>query len=168
MAPLVNVASEDLQLSFNAAMAFVGVCCGTIFFIGYSLGIYIFIRRKVWDDNVHVLQEVSLALGVFGSAACFVGTSDNVFSDNWLSTVVGVRDGEYPILDCLKAGFSTFLGFMTLSLVLYLLVPNKFLWMTAKHNFELSEEVEEKSNPGNTDEEINRTIGTDDNIQRES
>jgi len=58
--PLVNVASEELQLSFHTAMAFVGVCCGTIFFIGYSIGIFMFIRRKVWDDNVHVLQEISL------------------------------------------------------------------------------------------------------------
>jgi len=166
--PLVNVASDELQLSFNSAMAFVGVCCGTIFFIGYTFGIYMFIRRKVWDDNIHALQEISLALGVFGSAAFFVGTADNVFSDNWLSKIVGVRDGEYPMLDCLKAGFSTFLGFVTLSLVLYILVPNQFLWMTAKHNFELSEEVMKKSTQGNTEEEINRTIGTDDNIQRES
>ena len=167
--PLVNVASVDLQLSFNSAMAFVGVCCGTIFFIGYSLGIFMFIRRKVWDDNVHVLQEISLALGVFGSAAFFVGTTYDIFSINWLSTIVGVRDGEYPILDCLKAGFSTFLGFMTLSLILYLFVPNQFLWMTAKHNFELSQVVEKKSTRGNnTEEDINRTIGTDDNIQRES
>ena len=162
--PLVNVASEDLQLSFNSAMAFVGVCCGTIFFIGYSIGIFMFIRRKVWDDNVHVLQEISLALGVFGSAAFFVGTVDGTFSNNWLSTIVGVRDGEYPILDCLKAGFSTFLGFIILSLILYLFVPNQFLWMTAKHNFELSE-VQKKSTPGHTNEEINRTIGTDDNLR---
>jgi len=165
--PLVNVASEELQLSFNSAMTFVGVCCGAIFFIGYSFGIFMFIRRKVWDDNVHVLQEISLALGVFGSAACFVGTADNVFSDNWLSTIVGVRDGEYPILDCLKAGFSTFLGFMTLSLVLYILVPNQFLWMTAKHNFEISEVEKKRTLGNNTSEEINRTTGTDDN-QRES
>lgn len=100
-------------------------------------------------------------MGVFGSAAFFVGTVDGTFSDNWLSAIVGVRDGEYPMLDCLKAGFSTFLGFVTLSLVLYILVPNQFLWMTAKHNFELSEEVMKKSTQGNTEEEINRTTGTD-------
>ena len=167
--PLVNVASEDLQLSFNSAMAFVGVCCGTIFFIAYSLGIYMFIRRKVWDNNIHVLQEISLAVCVMGAASFFVGTTYNAFANNWLENAVGVRDGEYPMLDCLKAGFSTFLGFMTLSLILYLLVPNQFLWMTAKHNFELTEDAEKKSTPRNTtEEEINRTVGTDDNIQRES
>ena len=130
--PLVNVAASSLQMGFTTAMVFVGGCCGVLFFLGYAVGIYVCLRRSVWHHNLtYFLRDVSLAVGVMGSAAFFVGT-DMTYPNNWLEDIVGERDGTVTILNCLKAGFSTFLGFMVMSLVVLLLVPNKLLWMTQR------------------------------------
>ena len=130
--PLVNVAASSLQLGFTTAMVFVGGCCGVLFFLGYAVGIYVCLRRSVWHHNLtYFLRDVSLAVGVMGSAAFFVGT-DMTYPNNWLVDIVGERDGTVTILNCLKAGFSTFLGFMVMSLVVLLLVPNNLLWMTQR------------------------------------
>jgi hypothetical protein len=44
--PMVDI-SKEMLYSFNTTMALVGFVCSTLFFIGYSFGIFIFIRRNV-------------------------------------------------------------------------------------------------------------------------
>ena len=130
--PMVNHCSSKM-LNFNAAASLVGFVCGTFFFFGYALGKFLFLgRKKAGLETLRgVLRDVSLAVGVMGAAAFFVGT-DVQFPDNWLQDVVGERSGNSIPLDCLKSGFSTFLGFVCVSFVLVFLLPAPYLWTTAR------------------------------------
>jgi hypothetical protein len=124
--PMVDFSSEMLY-SFNTTMALVGFVCGTLYFIGYSFGIFIFIRRNVWSSFHEFVREITLAI-----CDIFVGT-DVDFPKNWLRDVVGERDGEDVFLDSLRLGFSIFLGFMVASTILIIIVSPQYLWTTTRY-----------------------------------
>lgn len=138
--PMLNVSKEQFDFEFNASMVFVGLVCGLLFFIGYAIGIFIFIQRNVWSSSIReFIRQITLAIGVMGSAAFFVGTDVdfhgrhiNGLGRNWLANVVGVRGGN-PFVDCLKAGFSTALGFMIVGTILIVIVPTNYLWTTSRY-----------------------------------
>jgi len=140
--PMVNHCSSKM-LNFNAAASLVGFVCGTFFFFGYALGKVLFLgRKKAGLETLRgIARDVSLAVGVMGAAAFFVGT-DVQFPDNWLQDVVGERSGENIALDCLKSGFSTFLGFVCVSFVLVFLLPAPYLWTTARFEVSIERSLE--------------------------
>jgi hypothetical protein len=90
--------------------------------VGHTVG--------VSSTKIDFIRDVSLCIAVAGAAAFFVGT-DFGFPQNWLRSVVGERDGSDKFLDCLRSGFSTFLGFICFSIAQILLIPNRYLWTAA-------------------------------------
>ena len=137
--PLVNFAIA--RFMFTTAAVFVGSICGTIFLCGmYVANALLIAGRKlscrntnshhtVIPQQIDFIRDASCSMAVVGAAAFFVGTDVNwSYPENWLVNVVGVRSGENPVLDCLKAGFSTFLGFALVSFVQILILPHRFLW----------------------------------------
>jgi hypothetical protein len=135
--PMVDF-SQDKAYTFNTTMALVGAVCGALFFVGYAFGIYICVRRNVWNSSyVEFIRDITLALCVMGSTGFFVGTDIN-YPKNWLRDIVGVRDEENHFLDCLKAGFSTFLGFMVIGTILICIIPTQYLWTTARYNININ------------------------------
>jgi len=70
----------------------------------------------------NLAKDVTLSLSVAGATAAFVGT-DASWHGNWLQPLVGERDGDSGVRDCLKAGASVVLGFCVLQLVLIAFLP---------------------------------------------
>ena len=137
--PLVDVAHP--RFMFTTAAVFVGSICGTIFLCGmYVANTLLIAGRKLLCHNtnshhtvipkqIDFIRDVSCSVAVVGAAAFFVGTDINwSYPENWLVNVVGVRSGDDPVLDCFKAGFSTFLGFALVSFIQILILPHRFLW----------------------------------------
>jgi hypothetical protein len=129
--PLVNRFSR-LGLTFNAGMLCTGSICGAVFFIGITAAAFASLRlagtafHRPWSD---IVKDASLSVAVCGATACFVGT-DMSWHGNWLQRLVGERDHSSPSLDCVKAGFSTLIGFGAIQILLVALVPSRFMWTT--------------------------------------
>ena len=120
--PLVN-AFATADLGFSAAAALTGLCCGSSFFVGMLLGIKLIGKITDWS----ILMVATLAATIGGATALFVGT-DVQFSGNWLGNAVGERQGDNKFVDCLRAAFSTTLGFFMVQLILNAVVPLGSLW----------------------------------------
>jgi hypothetical protein len=126
--PLVNWTYS--RFPFTIAALFVGSMCGTIFLVGILVANSLLQLKPVVPKKKDFIRDVSLCIAVAGAAAFFVGT-DFGFPQNWLRSVVGERDGSDKFLDCLRSGFSTFLGFICFSIAQILLIPNRYLWTAA-------------------------------------
>lgn len=111
--PALNF-SQNNGLNFEFAMAFVGVVCATCFFLGMQLGRIVTnsLARARSEENLKTM-DATLAVSVGYATAFFVGT-DSGYTANWLQPAVGERaiyNASEFFEDCLRAGFSTFLGF---------------------------------------------------------
>ena len=96
------------------------VCCGMLFFIGYTAGRAIFAsERNTWKD-------FTLSVSCGCASGFFVGT-DSRYPQNFLQPIVGERTGT-DSFDVFKAGLSTCLGFLVSQLCLSLTVPDGLLW----------------------------------------
>ena len=123
--PLVNTLFRA-GATFEIGSLLTGCGCGVAFFIG--LGLTGSLVRTT--TSTAVLKDATLSIAVAGAAAFFVGT-DVAWHGNWLQGLVGERTGDSPIVDCLRAGLSTLVGFCALGGLLIVFVPTRLLWTTA-------------------------------------
>ena len=105
---------------FTAAMLFVGACCGSFFFVGFTAG------RAIFSIERATQKDFTLSLSCGLASGFFVGT-DARYPNNWLQIIVGERNG-HDALDIFKAGLSTFLGFSVSQIFLSAFVPKGRLW----------------------------------------
>ena len=122
--PLVNY-FYGTGLSFSVGMVLVGIAFGTCFFVGITIAALCLTRCSRLKRNL--AKDVTLSLSVAGATAAFVGT-DASWHGNWLQPLVGERDGDSGVRDCLKAGASVVLGFCVLQLVLIAFLPARVMW----------------------------------------
>ena len=72
------------------------------------------------------VRDATLAFGVMGSTAVFVGTCSG-WHGNWLQSLVGERNGT-EVADIGMASFATIVGFAMVTLPLLLVVPPQWMW----------------------------------------
>ena len=110
--------------SFGASMVMVGVGCGLFFWLGITAG------RLLLGLPRALLLDGTLSAACAGASAFFVGTDSRSFhGGNWLRAAVGERRGLSRGADCLRAGLSTLLGFVAVSvLMVNPFLPQGYSW----------------------------------------
>ena len=110
-------------MPFSEAMVVTGLVCGSLFWLGLTLG------RLTFRLPQAMLTDISLAVACGGGSGCFVAT-DKRFRGNWMGKVLGERHGD-RIVDCFLAGCSTLIGFLIVQIVLCAVLPYGWCWCDA-------------------------------------
>lgn len=143
-----------LGFGFNFVAIGTGLICGTMFMIGLRLGRTIYSKLELKCEKLpyyltlahrqsyvpaieapsseNLILDAQLALSIAGGAACFVGTDVTFGASNWLRAIVGVYGKTLQFEGCVKAGFSTLLGFGVVQMVQNAFVSREGSWTDSR------------------------------------
>jgi len=127
--PTVNFLHDAAHCNFAQTVMGCGVVTGFSFFVGLRIGRVLFAPLGLEKmDYANLCGDALLSVSIGAATGTFVGT-DITFADNVLRPYFGVEDGMTDLEGCVKAGSSTFAGFLCMQTVQNITLPRGANWL---------------------------------------
>ena len=127
--PTVNFLHDQAHCSFVATAVGCGVVTGTAFFAGLRAGRVLYaplgLPPMAYDN---LIGDALLSVSIGAATGTFVGT-DVTFADNFLRPVFGVEDSMSDVEGMVRAGASTFTGFLCMQSLHNATLPKGANWI---------------------------------------
>jgi len=127
--PSVNLCGT-LGMHFGGTFVTTGVVCGLGFFVGLRIfrAIYTHILPIPAPSYQNIVSDAQLSVSIAGAAGTFTAT-DPGLAGNFYANYIGVQDVDSPFTGCVKAGASTWLGFLKFQSVQNVFYPANSNWI---------------------------------------
>merc|ERR1719218_468565 len=115
--PCVNLCGT-LGLQFGGTFFTTGAVCGLGFFLGLRVfrAMYTHILPVGAPSYHNIVSDAQLSVSIAGAAGTFTAT-DPGLGGNFYANYLGVQDTDSPFMGCVRAGSSTWLGFLKIQSV---------------------------------------------------
>ena len=127
--PTVNFLHDQAHCSFMATAVGCGVVTGTAFFAGLRAGRVLYaplgLPPMAYDN---LIGDALLSVSIGAATGTFVGT-DVTFADNFLRPAFGVEDSMSDVEGMVRAGASTFTGFLCMQSLHNATLPKGANWI---------------------------------------